>query len=98
MLYLVLVIAVVGVWFAYRFGRGLYEIGISLSEISRQLDRIELWQVETLDLICDAVDEFAVITGQNKADDLEQRMSQRLLKGRAALNKMYKDIINREQR
>jgi hypothetical protein len=88
MLYLVLLVTVCACWLALRIQKKLSKMNTALSQ---RLDQLEQCQQKTFDLICDAVDEFGEIKEGNTE---RERLSQRLLAGRRALNKFYEDVAN----
>jgi len=81
MSYLVLLaLALLLWWFASWLGHTMHELRQSLSNISKQLERIEEQQNTTFEFMCHAVNNFAIISGETREDDVErQSLSVRIL-------------------
>ena len=90
MLYLLLFLAAFGCWLALRIRRMLHAIN---ADMARRLERIEEQQRKTFEFICDAVNEFAIISGETKPEDYNrERLSTRIQAYRRSISKWAEDI------
>jgi len=91
MLYLVLFLTTCSCWIALRTRRAIYQMYAEISDVKRQLQRIQESQQQTFEFVYDAVNEFAIISGETKEEDIgRERLSDRILDFRRSVNEMGK--------
>jgi hypothetical protein len=62
-----------------------------ITQVKQQLQRMQESQQQTFEFVYDAVNEFAIISGETKEEDIDrERLSDRILDLRRSLNDMGK--------
>jgi hypothetical protein len=91
MLYLVLFLTACSCWIALRTRRAIYQMCAEITDAKQQLRRMQDSQQQTFEFVYDAVNEFAIISGETKEEDIgRQRLSDRILDFRRSMNEMGK--------
>jgi septal ring factor EnvC (AmiA/AmiB activator) len=91
MLYLVLLLTACSCWIALDTRRALYRMYAEITQVKQQLQRMQESQQQTFEFVYDAVNEFAIISGETKEEDIDrERLSDRILDLRRSLNDMGK--------
>lgn len=91
MLYLVLFLTACICWITLHTRRAIYQMYTEISDVKQQLQRMQESQQQTFEFVYDAVNEFAIISGETKEEDFgRERLSDRILAFRRSVNEMGK--------